>query len=121
MRAEMFQRDFSFNPGQNAPEGASCDALRQKLGRPDLDDEALREAVSESVERSQRMRHGADKQALIDKLMAGEVSDDLARAVLASLCLPAPRAPLSMPTQVLERERAPVFSRLFSRVRARLG
>ena len=121
MRVETLQHDSSFNPAVNGPEGASCDGLRLSIGRPDLDDATLREAVRDVIENSPRLGAMGDKDALVARVLAGEAGEDIRLAVMASLCLPAPVAPLAMPTQVLERARSPLFARLFGRVRTPQG
>ena len=123
MRVEVSQHDIGLNQVMKTPESASCESLRLLLRRPDLDDATLREAVAGAVENSPRLSALGDSGSLVERVLSGEVPDEVRRAVVASLCLPAPRAPLAMPLQVLEREdaRAPFLARLFGRSRARQG
>ncbi|MDJ0932222.1 hypothetical protein [Breoghania sp.] len=121
----MSQREHSFNPEMSGAESMSCDGLRQALGRPDLDDETLRDAVRDVVMGLTRFRSLDGKDDLIARVSRGELDDDRARAVVSCLCIPASRAPLLMPLQVLEVPHVPLLARLFaftrnsSRVRVR--
>ncbi|PTW61445.1 hypothetical protein C8N35_102155 [Breoghania corrubedonensis] len=117
----MLQHDISFSLGTNEPEGAACDALRRSIGRSDIDDTTLRDAVRDVIESSPRLCALGDMEVLVERIVAGVVEEDIRLAVMSALCLPAPVAPLAMPTQVLERARTPFFARLFGRVRTPQG
>jgi hypothetical protein len=86
------------------------DELRRQFSRHDLDDATLEEAVADAAARL----GGARRQALLERVFAGQADQSLRRALVASLCLPAPRAPMAMPMQTLERarERASLLPRL---------
>lgn len=77
--------------------------LRRQFARHDLDDEALEQAVSEAVRHLSDDPAGEGREALLERLYEGRADPALRRSVVASLCLPAPRAPLQMPMQRLER------------------
>ncbi|WP_321337634.1 hypothetical protein [Breoghania sp.] len=121
MSAEMQSGDFARASVQAVHSNLSWATLREALGRPDLDDDVLGEAVSDAIETIVRPSCDEDRARLIGQLVAGDLDGQLPRVVVASLCLPAPRAPLAMPVQVLQSERRPVFARFFSRIRARQG
>ncbi|WP_249696561.1 hypothetical protein [Stappia sp. WLB 29] len=76
--------------------------LRRQFARHDLDDEALEQAVNEAVRHLSDDPAGEGQDALHERLYA-HADPALRRSVVASLCLPAPRAPLQMPMQTLER------------------
>ncbi|WP_321339958.1 hypothetical protein [Breoghania sp.] len=125
MSAEIQSGDFARASAQavheEVPGDVSWTALREALDRPDLDDDVLSAAIGEAIDHAIRLHTEEDRSHLIAQLAAGDLEDRLPRAVVACLCLPARRAPLAMPVQVLQREHTPVFARLFSRIRARQG
>jgi hypothetical protein len=86
------------------------DALRRDLDRHDLDDASLERAVADALEHLEP--DAARRKALAARLNAGNAAAELRRRIASNLCLPGPRAPLSMPVQVLERERPAVLPRL---------
>lgn len=104
MIAELLspEPDRVLPPEEAGNRQAFLDRLRQHFDRHDLDDAALEEAVSEAVGRLCDGERGA----VLERLYAGRASADLLQSLVASLCLPAPRAPLAMPVQVLERRGA---------------
>jgi hypothetical protein len=94
--------DLALPPEEAGSRRAFLDRLRQHFDRHDLDDAALEEAVCEAVG---RLCDG-EKGAVLERLYAGRASADLLQSLVASLCLPAPRAALAMPVQTLERRGA---------------
>lgn len=86
-------------PEAHAGRSAFLDRLRQHFDRSDLDDATLEQAVGEAVGRLCDGERGA----VLERLYSGRASADLLQKLIASLCLPAPWAPLAMPVQTLER------------------
>lgn len=93
------------------------DRIRSELRRPDLDDGALQACIAEMLECSSHLA-AADRDRIADRLLRGAEDDALRRGALASLCLPAPSAPMAMPVQSLQRP--PLFARLIPRLFGRL-
>lgn len=91
------------NPDPALAREAFFGELRRQFARHDLDDEALEQAVSEAVRHLSDDPAGEGREALLERLYEGHADPALRRSVVASLCLPAPRAPLQMPMQTLER------------------
>ncbi|WP_417767391.1 hypothetical protein [Stappia sp.] len=89
-------------PETHAGRPAFLDRLRQHFDRSDLDDATLEDAVGEAVG---RLCDG-ERDAVLERLYSGRASADLLQSLISSLCLPAPRAPLAMPVQTLERDSA---------------
>ncbi|WP_186389206.1 hypothetical protein [Stappia sp. TSB10P1A] len=110
MIADTGSAEAAFRPGPAGARQAFLDALRRQFCRHDLDDETLEQAVSEAVGHLSQDAAGEGRDALLERLFEGRADAALHRSVVASLCLPAPRAPLQMPTQMLERP--PVLPRL---------
>lgn len=119
MMPEPLAREAVHTPTATDEKTASpFDGLRRELGRPDLDDEILRSSLCDVIEHSAHLGGGSARDDLIDRVLSGHVDADIRRAVVASLCLPAPKAPMSMPMQALEGDRRlPMFARLFARTR----
>ena len=110
MIADTGSAEAAFRPDPAGARQAFLDALRRQFSRHDLDDETLEQAVSEAVGHLSQDAAGEGRDALLERLFEGRADAALHRSVVASLCLPAPRAPLQMPTQMLERP--PVLPRL---------
>jgi hypothetical protein len=110
MIAEALSTERTLQPDPAETHRAFLGELRRHLGRHDLDDETLGEAVRETA--GYLAGSGEEREALLERLYRGRADAAQRRALVAALCLPAPRAPLAMPTQVLERRRAALMPRL---------
>uniref|UniRef100_UPI003BAA756A hypothetical protein n=1 Tax=Stappia sp. TaxID=1870903 RepID=UPI003BAA756A len=88
------------------------DDLRRDLGRYDLDDATLESAVAEVAGHPNVTGDGAGDKPLVERMNAGRIDAALRRRLAENLCLPAPRAPMTMPVQTLERARPSLLPRL---------
>lgn len=114
---DLVLHDADHPRGLTGEASVGCDMLRRELRRPDLDDSLLRRALTTAIGQALRAEDGPTREALADQLLTGELDAADRHAVLACLVLPAPRAPLVMPVQTLERRRSRAFVRFLGRIR----